>query len=190
MTKIYLIRHAMPDFQVHDDATRPLNAQGQKDTALVTAYLMDKQIDAVISSPYLRTVDTVKPFADAMNLPIRTIDDFRERKITDAWINAFDDFAERQWADFSYKLENGECLAEVQQRNIAALEMVLDEYKNKNIVIGTHGTAMSTIIHHYDPTYGYEGFKSMMRIFPWVCVLVFDGKNCVSIEKVDLFQPR
>jgi len=32
-------------------------------------------------------------------------------------------------------------------------------YEGKNIVIGTHGTALSTIINYYDSTYGYDDFE-------------------------------
>jgi len=34
-------------------------------------------------------------------------------------------------------------------------------YEGKNIVIGTHGTALSTIINYYDSTYGYDDFERM-----------------------------
>jgi len=68
---------------------------------------------------------TVETFARKANLKIRTIDDFRERKVDDAWIKPFEEFTGKQWADFSYKLPAGESLSEVQNRNIAALQRVL-----------------------------------------------------------------
>ena len=73
-------------------------------------------------------------------MPIHTIEDFREcqRALLEDWRP----YAEMQWADFSYKRSDDECLAKVQNRNIAALYEVLGQHKNKNIVIGTHGIAI------------------------------------------------
>jgi 2,3-bisphosphoglycerate-dependent phosphoglycerate mutase len=173
---------------VQDDFSRPLTEKGRADCALVAEFLRHKNIDAVLSSPFLQARDTVAPFAAAAGLEIRTIDDFRERKVADEWILPFPEFTQKQWADFSYKMENGESLSEVQARNIAALEGVLREYAGKNIAVGTHGTALSTIIHYYDGTYGHEGFDAMKRIFPWVVKMEFNEDGCMGMEKIDLQQ--
>ena len=69
------------------------------------------------------------------------------------------------------------------------LNDVLDTYKNKNIVIGTHGTALSTIINYYDHTYGFADFMAMVNILPWVVRMDFNDDGCISIEKIDLFSP-
>ena len=63
MTNIYFIRHAEPNYENHDDTLRELTAKGLKDRKLVTAFLSDKNIDVVISSPYKRAYDTVYDFA-------------------------------------------------------------------------------------------------------------------------------
>ena len=121
MTNIYFVRHAEPNYENHDDRHRELTEKGLRDREAVTDYLMDKEIHAVLSSPYQRAVDTVKHFADARGMEIELVEDFRERKVDSVWIEDFNAFAKMQWADFSYKLTDGECLREVQERNIAAL---------------------------------------------------------------------
>ncbi len=35
MTKVYLVRHAQPDFDWEDDRTRPLTAEGMSDRQIV-----------------------------------------------------------------------------------------------------------------------------------------------------------
>ena len=188
MTTIYFIRHATPDRTSGEDATFPLSEKGQADVALVTAYLKDKDIDIVLSSPFKRSYDTVDDFAKSAGLTIETIDDFRERAISgERWIEDFATFAKNQWADFSYKLPCGECLSDVQSRNIAALDDVLTRHKGKNIAVGTHGTALSLIIHYYDPTYGIEDFMAMAGLMPWAVKMNFDDSGCIGIEKIDLF---
>jgi len=191
MTTVYFIRHAEADNTVRDGRNRPLTEKGMVDRALVTGFLQDKNIDVVLSSPFKRAVDTVADFANKNGYEIETKEDFRERKSDSDWARGTDfwPFIERQWADFSYSLSDGECLAVVQDRNIAALNDVLVRYKNKNIVIGTHGTALSTIIKYYDKTYGFKDFMEMVNILPWVVRMDFNDDGCVGMEKTDLFNP-
>ena len=189
MTTIYFIRHATPDRTKGEDATFPLTEKGQADVALVTAYLQDKAIHAVLSSPFKRSYDTVAGFAKAAGLAIEVVNDFRERAIAHEWIGEenFRAYAVKQWEDSSHKLPGGECLAEVQSRNLAALNDVLTRHKGKNIAIGTHGAALGTIIRHYDPAYSFEEWQAMAM--PWVAKMTFnDDGSCVGIDKIDLFQ--
>ncbi len=183
MAKVYFVRHAQPDFSIIDDLTRPLTEKGIEDSKKVTEYLLDKQITKAFSSPYKRAVDTIKDFATKSNLEINIIDDFRERKIDDGWIEDFNSFAKEQWNNFEYKLPHGESLNEVQKRNIAALHQILKENLNRNIVIGTHGTALSTIINYYDKNYGYSGFERIKQLMPYVACVEFEGTTAKKITE-------
>lgn len=187
MTTVYFVRHAQPDCSNHNDMERELTEKGLKDSKLVTKYLFDKDIYAVLSSPYKRSVDTVKHFADSVGLEIETVEDFRERRVDSEWIEDFDSFCRQQWSDFSYKLTDGEALGEVQRRNIDALFKALDKYKNQSIVIGSHGTALSTIINFFDDSFKYDEFEKIRETFPWIVKLTFDGKINKEIEYIDAF---
>lgn len=187
MTTIYFIRHAEPDYTNHNDRERPLTQKGKEDSKLVTQYLCDKNIDIVLSSPYVRAVDTVKDFAESFGYPILTVEDFRERKVDSIWIEDFYKLSKMQWDDFEYKLSDGESLREVQDRNINALMEVLKEHTGKNIVIGSHGTALSTIINYFEPTYSFDDFQRIRNIMPWIVKMSFQGDTLIHIEKVDVF---
>ncbi len=126
-TKVYFIRHAEPNYQNHNDMERELTAKGLADSKLITDFLENRPISAVISSPYKRTVDTIKDYADTYNHQVLTEFDFRERKISDQWISDFDSFCKYQWDDFDYKLADGESLGETQKRNIKRLDAILDK---------------------------------------------------------------
>ena len=184
MTKVYFIRHAEPDFTNHNDLLRPLSPKGMQDRKIVTDYLEDKKIDVVLSSPFKRAVMTMEAFAGKYGFNIETIDDFHERIVGTEWIDNFGDFAKNQWADFDYKLDGGESLNEVQTRNITALKEVLRKYDGKNIAVGTHGTALSTIINYYDKSFGYEDFEKIKDVMPWIVAFEFDGEKCVSIKNL------
>ena len=187
MTNIYFVRHAEPNYNNHDDLTRELSPKGMKDRELVTEFLADKQVDIVISSPYKRAVDTVAHFASLRDLPITTIADFRERKVDSSWIDDFDAFTRNQWADFNYKLTDGETLSEVQNRNIVALQEVIRQHEGKNVVVGSHGTALSTIINYFVPQFGIEEFIRIKSIMPWIVRFSFMENDCMQIEEFDLF---
>jgi len=186
MTQIYFVRHAEPNYRNHDDVSRELTPRGMADRELVTAFLLDKSIDAVLSSPYRRAVDTVRHFADTVRLPVIHIPDFREREVADEWIDDFNSFSRRQWADFDYALPGGECLREVQARNIAALQQVLLEYEGMHVVIGGHGTSISTVLNHFDPSFGNEGFERIRRLMPWIVRLDFEGLRFLGMESFPL----
>ena len=156
-TNIYFVRHAEPDFSVKDDLIRPLSYKGSQDAKKVTIALLDKNISVIYSSTFKRAVDTIKHFANQMGFEIITNGEFCERKVGE-WVDDYKSYSKNQWGDFDYKLVNGECLKEVQVRNVSALLDVIKNNMGKNIVIGTHGTALSTIINYFNPSFGYDDF--------------------------------
>lgn len=181
-TVVYFVRHAEPDDHNHDDRTRGLSLKGMQDRSLVTAFLQNKKVDVVLSSPYRRAMETIADFADRNGIAVEVIEEFRERKVDNVWIDDFTSFCRAQWADFSYKLTNGESLGEVQKRNVTALERALRQYEGKTIVVGSHGTALSTIIHYYDPAFGYEAFEKIRALMPWIVKFVFEDGQCLKIQ--------
>ena len=175
MNRVYFVRHAKPDFSIHDDLVRPLTQEGIEDSKKLTRFFLEENITKIYSSPYKRSVDTVLDLSKQLKLDIILIEDFRERKISDDWIEDFNTFAKTQWEDFGYKLINGESLKEVQARNIKALHKILNEHNEENIIIGTHGTALGTMIHYYDRAFDYSRFEMMKNKMPWVVCFEFDG---------------
>ena len=189
MTTIYFIRHAQADNTNNDNRNRPLTEKGLVDRTLVTDFLKDKEIDVIISSPYKRAVDTISDFAELVGIEIEIIEDLREREAASerfTSINDFSSYKKMQWNDFNYKISNGESLSEVQARNIDAIGNIINKYRNKNIVIGTHGTALSAIINYYDNTYGFDEYKAMEMIMPWVVKMDFENSDCIGIEKIEV----
>lgn len=184
-TKIYFVRHAHPDFSIRDDMIRPLSEKGVIDTKKVTNVLMDKNISIIYSSPYKRAIDTIKDFAENINIEIKIDDDFRERNIGE-WVEDFKAFSTRQWEDFDFKIEQGESLREVQERNIEALFKVIHNHSGQNVAIGTHGTALCTIINYYNPEFGYVDFWNMVDKMPYILCFTFDGMKLESIEEIEV----
>ena len=156
MTKIYFVRHAQPEHAWEDDRTRPLTEEGKSDSAIVLDFLKDKKIDVFYSSPYKRSVDTIADAATLFGKEIITDERLRERE-KGADGNNHGMFQKR-WADHDYHEEGGESIAMVQKRNMEALNGILSDNRDKEIVVGTHGTALSTILNFYDSNFGCDDF--------------------------------
>jgi len=187
MTTVYFIRHAQADATVCDQRTRPLTEKGKKDSALITEFLSDMEIHAVLSSPYKRTIDTVANLVKKRKLTVTAVEDFRGLKVESSWIDNYRNFFEKYWLDFTYRYSYGESLSELRERNISALNRVLEGHRNENIVISTHSVSLAVIINYYDKTFGFEDFISIVDIEPWIAKMVFNDEGCISVERIDLF---
>lgn len=87
-TTVYFIRHAKSDLSVKDDRSRPLTAKGHEAAMDLVTRFSAIHFDAIYSSPYTRTIDTVKPLASSKGLMIIPKEDFRERRIG-KWVADF-----------------------------------------------------------------------------------------------------
>lgn len=174
-TDVYFIRHAEPNYENHNDEKRELTKRGLQSSEDLVEVFAPISIDSFYSSPYKRAMDTIAPLATSKQKKIVLVDDFRERKLSDKWVEDFMGIVKKQWNDFTFKLPNGESLKEVQDRNVSSLHDIVHNSKDKTIVVGTHGTALSTIIHYYVPSFGLERFIQYKNEFPWIVRFEFEG---------------
>lgn len=182
MTEVYFVRHAEPVHSHADDRTRPLTAQGLADTALVTEALKDKKIDIFFCSPYKRSLDTIRGAAEYYHAEILTDERLREREVGECHNDR--DIIAKRWADFDFHEPGGESLNSLQRRNIEALNDILKKNPGKNIVIGTHGSALSSILNYFDPDFGINDFMRMVGFMPYIVRMVFDGTELKSVSEL------
>ena len=182
MTTVIFVRHAQSLHPWEDDRTRPLTDEGLSDRAVVLDTLKDRRIDAFLSSPYKRSVDTIRPAADFFCMDIITDERFRERK-SGEYLNGTDGLFQR-WKNFDWAEEGGESLGSTQKRNISALFDALDRYAGKTIVIGTHGTALSTILNYYDRSFGVDDFLRIVDWMPYIVELTFSGHELAGKKEL------
>jgi len=184
MTRIFFVRHAQPDESWKDDRTRPLTEIGLADRKRVTDLLAKMQVDCFYSSPYKRAMDTISECAGILNKEIYLDERFRERQPGEIGNVDFMDLLHKRWNDFNFCEPDGECLASVQKRNIEALNEILAAHKDENIVIGTHGTALSTIMNYYDPAFNCDSFKRIWFWMPYIVRLDFSGTGYIGREEL------
>lgn len=191
MTRVYFVRHAQSDWRSGSDRERGLTAEALEDRKVVLEFLRDKRVDAFYCSPYRRSIDTIQEAAEFYGQTIQTDERLRERETVPGG-NSRELFRKR-WADFDWHEPGGESLRSVQERNIAALTEILAREQGKTLVIGTHGTALSTILNYYDPGYDCDSFLRIIDWMPFIVELDFDGTRFLSktehvhVEKI--FKP-
>ena len=176
MKIIYMMRHSEPLKCNYIENNDSLQLQNEKWTLTMNGESIAKEkskivelqdFDAVFSSNYVRAIATAKYFTkDKVNV----IDSFGERKFGICkWEELPEDFIEKQFEDFDYKLENGESLNEVLNREIVSLNKLLNEYDNKKVLIVGHSTAIGALFSNWCERQHNGAYKFNGKEF-------FDGK--------------
>lgn len=178
MTRVYFVRHAQPEHAWKEDRTRPLTEEGKKDSAIVLDFLKVKNIDVFYCSPYKRSMDTIAEAAAFWGKEIITDERLREREKGPNGNNH--GMFHKRWADHDYHEDGGESIDMVQKRNMEALSKILSDNPDKEIVVGTHGTALSTILNFYDNSFGCENFLRIIDWMPYIIELDFEGGRLVG----------
>ena len=79
--KLLLVRHGRAGHRTRwegDDHDRPLSRRGVVQATGLVAQLRDYDVDRVLSSPYLRCVQTVEPLAGVRGLKLEETEEFAE----------------------------------------------------------------------------------------------------------------
>ncbi|WP_058309249.1 histidine phosphatase family protein [Gracilibacillus massiliensis] len=181
MTKLYFVRHAH-SFYTPDELGRPLSDRGFADVAIVNELLKTEKIDIVLSSPYMRAVQTVEGVASQLGKEVVIIEEFKERLLTANPVKDFNQEVVKVWEDFNFFLDGGESNRVAQKRGVEATYNVLNKYTDKNIVIGTHGNIMALIMNHFDSQYDFSFWKNLDM--PDVYKLTFDGRGLRGVNRL------
>lgn len=181
MNTFYFIRHAEPDHSWKEDSTRPLSKEGIVDRYLLVEYFKNKKVDIFYSSPYKRAFDTVKVIADYFESNV-VIDERLKERIAGNGSNNQEMFY-RRWEDFNFAEINGESIGNVQKRNIEALNEIIKKNDGKTIVIGTHGTALSSVLNYYDNSFSCTEFLRIINYMPFIVKVEIENDKCICIKE-------
>ena len=181
MTVLYFVRHAQPDYRQGVNSTFVLSEEGMNDRMRAAEVLEGVRFDRAVSSPYTRSVLTIMPIVESKGLELTFDERLRER---DNQGGNTRDMFRRRWADFDFHEEGGESLGSTQERNVAAGRDILSKYEGETVLVGTHGTALSTIINHYRPEFGFEQFMRIIDFMPYILRMDFEGQTLTGMEEL------
>ena len=206
MTTVYLVRHSEP-FKIHKGIEKtdenllfsniktPLSVNGEKLAEKVSMNKEFSDLNVVWSSDYVRTMSTAKYFAERNNLKVNVSNQFGERKHgINSWDELPPNFELHQFQDENYKIGNGESQKITKNRILSELNVLLNEYKNKKILIVGHATATAYLLKewcevNYTGPYKFkekEFFDGNWRYCETFKLIFNETNELISIENLNL----
>jgi 2,3-bisphosphoglycerate-dependent phosphoglycerate mutase len=158
-----------------DQSTRPLTASGSAAADELAPRLASLGPAAVVSSPYLRAVQTVAPAAALLGMPVET--DFSLRE----WDSGYEPTPEYErldaesWADPAFARAGGESLAQLSSRAVAALSRLTGD-----TIVGSHGTFIARALAGFGVPVDLNFVRSMPM--PAVFVLTMSDGRLARLE--------
>lgn len=185
-TTIYMVRHAESPFVFGEEKIRGLSEKGLMDSRKIADMFEDIKVDCIVSSPYIRAIQTVQHLADKKELSIIEFEELRERHIKGLdykmpWEELMIAIKE-SFIDIDFSLRGGESTRKAQERAIPIIDKLLCEYRGKSIVIGTHGNIMTIIMNYYKKEYGFEFWNSTSM--PDIYKMNFESNELKDIERL------
>jgi 2,3-bisphosphoglycerate-dependent phosphoglycerate mutase len=153
MTTLILVRHAQsaPDPAL-PERDWPLSDKGRRQALDLAPALAELGVDALASSPFIRAIDTLRPYAEHADLEITVDEDLRERALG-GWMPDVADVEaaiRNMHADPDFRLEGGESGRACIARFEAALARIVAAHPGRTIAVGSHGGVLGHLISRQD----------------------------------------
>jgi 2,3-bisphosphoglycerate-dependent phosphoglycerate mutase len=147
ITRLLLVRHAQsaPD-RSRPEPDWPLSEVGRRQAEALVPVLMGIGVDRLASSPCVRAIDTLRPFAAASGQDIEIHADLRERRITAGWIENLEPELVRMHADLAYGWPDGETGHEAAARMRNVLHEIARLWPGGCVAVGTHGAVICHLL--------------------------------------------
>jgi 2,3-bisphosphoglycerate-dependent phosphoglycerate mutase len=157
MKNIFIVRHCKAEGQAAD---APLTGQGIQQALELAEFLSDKGIDHIVSSPYLRAYDTIKPLANLIGVKVVMDERLTERVLSGRNEPAWREMLRRTYDDLDLCYEGGESSRTAMHRAVHVVEEVLQN-SSQNAVIVSHGNLVSLLLKHYDDRIGFREWEAL-----------------------------
>lgn len=159
MTSFILIRHAESPWS--DDDNRPLSAAGLMAAESLPERLAAFSIDAIYSSPYRRSMQTVTPLARRRGLAVSEVFELRERTLGAYRCGSFAEAMEASWSDFDLIHPGGESSRVGQARVRDLVEQLAHRHQSETVVLATHGNLLALLLNTCDRRVDFDFWKSL-----------------------------
>lgn len=176
---IYLIRHCKATGQ---EPLAGLTNEG-KENALELVPILEKfRIDHIISSPYKRALQTIKPFSESKRIPIIIDENLQERVLSSDPMEDWLEQLERTFIERDLIFLGGESSNHALTRIRKVLDEVFENEQMEHVAIVSHGNILSLLINHYNPTFGFAQWQQMKN--PDIFTLEQDN-GMISINRME-----
>ncbi|MGM9988367.1 MAG: histidine phosphatase family protein [Bacillaceae bacterium] len=184
-TFIYMVRHGDSP-KDGNEKTRGLTEKGKLDAQRITDVLQEEGIDVVISSPYVRSILTVQPLAKQLRQEVLVFENLKERVFMAGDKRISDEdllpLLNKSFSDQNISLSGGESNIDCQKRAVKVLKEILNTYKGKKIVVGTHGAVMTLMMGYYNRNYDLKFLLSTSK--PDIYRMEFNEQELVGVKRL------
>lgn len=159
MKKIIIIRHCSATGQERD---AELTTDGKNQANTLATFLLENQlqIDYIVSSPFVRALDSIRPYALQANLSIQEDERLTERILSDVPMDDWMQKLESTFINIDIAFSGGESTKQATDRAISLIEDVL-KLNYTTILLVTHGNLLTLILKHFDRTIGFNEWRAL-----------------------------
>ncbi|WP_412547189.1 histidine phosphatase family protein [Peribacillus simplex] len=175
--KIYVVRHCEAQGQPSESQ---LTEKGLKQAKYLVEFFSNTKIDRIISSPFLRAIQSVEPISEKTNLKIEIDERLSERTLSTTNLPDWLEKLKATFNDMELKFEGGESSQEAMNRIVNVVDEVFKS-ETENTLIVTHGNLMSLLLKNYNNDFDFECWKNLSN--PDVFQLS-STKNEVNMERI------
>ncbi|WP_099158296.1 histidine phosphatase family protein [Virgibacillus ndiopensis] len=160
MKNIYVVRHCSAEGQHRDS---PLTNEGIRQARLLSNFFTEQNVrfDKIVSSPYLRAIESIKPFAENNNLQIEVNELLKERILSEEPIDDWIEVLEQSFIDLDFTLPGGESANDAIKRVSNVLDDIFNNDSLTNVILVSHGNLIALLLKQYDDTFGFNKWKNL-----------------------------
>ncbi|MCR8847046.1 histidine phosphatase family protein [Rossellomorea sp. SC111] len=177
MKEIYIVRHAKADGQPFH---APLTEDGERQARQLASFLENRSIQAIYSSPFIRALDTIAPFAERSGLRVQEDKRLGERVLSDEDLPDWMEKLKMSFEDFSLSLPGGESNKMAMERARSFLDEVMGKEED-HVVCVSHGNLTTLLLRLFDENYGYNELFALSN--PDVYIVRLEGDRA-SVQRI------
>ncbi|MEY8347920.1 histidine phosphatase family protein [Bacillus cereus] len=185
-TVIYMARHGDSPKTEGNERTRGLTEKGKIDANRVTDILEKEGIEAVVSSPYSRSILTIQRLAEHLGQEVLVFEDLKERVFSTGDQRMSDKdlmpLLKKSFSNPNFALMGGESNAACQNRAIKVLKELLKTYRGRKVALGTHGAVMTLMMGYYESRFDLNFLLQTSK--PDIYRMEFCGQELVEVTRL------
>ncbi|WP_342615496.1 histidine phosphatase family protein [Peribacillus frigoritolerans] len=144
--KIYVVRHCEAQGQPSESQ---LTKKGLKQAKYLSEFFSNTKIDRIISSPFLRAIQSVEPISEKIYLKIEIDERLSERTLSTTDLPDCFEKLKATFNDMELEFEGGESSQEAMNRIVSVVDEVFKS-ETENTIIVTHGNLMFLLLKNYN----------------------------------------
>ncbi|MBT2716585.1 histidine phosphatase family protein [Bacillus sp. ISL-57] len=157
LKKIFIVRHCEAQGQPSES---PLTEKGLKQAKYLVDFFNNAKIDRIISSPFLRAIQSVEPLSEKTKIKIEIDERLSERTLSKTDLPDWYGKLKATFNDMELKFEGGESSQEAMNRIVNVVEEAI-ESGTENTVIVSHGNIISLLLKNYNSDFDFECWKNL-----------------------------